>query len=264
MSEMVGGRMAPLERYLDATAVSAPPDLAGRIGARLLLEPPSTSPRRFLAALRTFDLCMIGRGLAQNVSVGFRPGTRSMLLRAQAMAIVLVTLSTVGFGSIAGLAATKHAVDEVRAWVAEAAMTSPAAPAAPTEQLEDRRPGGSGPKGQPGFAEAPGQACGLPAHAKADHLRGSEAERCPDGPNTGQPSRNKPSPENPAADRGKVEPPAGERVDSGRAKPPSPAKSADAGQGSALAAKRPEARASGDRKERSRPNAQGESRRDRN
>jgi hypothetical protein len=262
MSGTDGSLWAPLERYLDATAVSPPPDLVGRIGARLLFEPPSTAPRRFLAALRALDARGILRGLAQNVSAAFRPGTRSMLLRAQAMAIVLVTLSTIGFGSVAGLAATQHAVDEVQAWMAREATTSPtasAAPAAPSVrgavvQRTVEGPAGPAAADEPGTVGAPARACGLPEHSRADRLAGSEAEGCPDGPVTSQPPSDEGRPEDPAADRDMAEPPVGKGVDSERAERPA----AD------RAAMRTDARHSDRREEPSRPPRTETSRRDRN
>lgn len=277
MSGTDSGRMAPLERYLDATAVSPRPDLVERIGARLRLEPPSTAPRRFMAALRALDVRMIGRGLAQNVSTAFRPGTRSMLLRAQAMAIVLVTLTTIGFGSITGLAATKHAVDEVHAWMAKEATTSPAAPAAPAALAAPAAPsvrwvevqptveGPADPAAadEPGTLGAPGRACGLPEHAQTDRLGGSEAEGCPDVSITGRPPYDEGRSANPGADRGKADPPAGKGLDKERAEPPARAeKPADAGQGSSQAAKPIEARPSDHSTKPSRPpKSQGKSER---
>lgn len=191
---MSSGPLAALERYLDATAASPPPDLVEHISARLLLEPSSTAPRRCVAAIRALDLRAIARGLAQNAAAAFRPGPRSMLLRAQAVAIVLVTLATVGFGSVAGLAATQqvaqHVVKELAAW-SMGSITSPAAPAAPMapsiEQLELRRadddPSGADPAGQP---------------SSIDQDRPRKA----------------------TVDRGKAEPPAGKGSDRGKAEPP--------------------------------------------
>jgi hypothetical protein len=189
---MSNGPLAALERYLDATAASPPPDLVEHISARLLLEPSSTAPRRYLAAIRALDLRAITRGLAQNATAAFRPGPRSMLLRAQAMAIVLVTLATVGFGSVAGLAATQqvaqHVVTELAAW-SKGSISSPAAPAAPVapsiEQLEPERAdhglGGADPAGQP---------------SSVDQDRPGKA----------------------TVDRGKAEPPAGKGSDRGKAR----------------------------------------------
>ncbi|MFO7532155.1 MAG: hypothetical protein R6W93_06805 [Candidatus Limnocylindrales bacterium] len=228
---MSSGPPASLERYLDATAVSPPPDLVGLIGARLLLESPSTAPRRFFAALRALDTRGILRGLAQNAGTAFRPGSRSMLLRAQAMAIVLVTLATVGFGSVASLAATHHVaqqvVDRLEGRPDRGSITSPAAPTAPVgppaEQLEalraDQLPGDPGAEGKPGSVEVPGQACGLPAHAEADHLQASDAERCPDGPATARPARDEGRPGIDTGDKGKADPPASKASDKGTTRP---------------------------------------------
>jgi hypothetical protein len=160
-----------------------------------------SSPWRFFADLSLLEICAatgrpegtvkaqlhrgLVRGLRQNAGTAFRPGTRSMLLRAQAMAIVLVTSATVGFGSVADLAATQHVaqhvVDRLEGPSDGGSVTSPAAPpmpvTAPTEQLETlqayQRRGDPDAEGKPGSLEVPGQACGLPAHAEADHLQGS-------------------------------------------------------------------------------------------
>jgi hypothetical protein len=228
---MSSGPLAALERYLDATAVSPPLDLVEHISARLLLEPSSTAPRRYLVAVRALDLRAIARGLAQNATAAFRPGPRSMLLRTQAMAIVLVTLATVGFGSVAGLAATQqvaqHVVKGLAAW-SQGSITSPAAPAAPKapsiEQLEPQRAndslGGADPGDLPRSRGALGQGCGLPAPAEADQRQASGVDGCPGGLDSGRSPANEDRPRNAAGAKGKGEPPAGKGPAKGTAEPP--------------------------------------------
>jgi hypothetical protein len=230
MSAIDGGPLAPLERYLDATAVSPPPDLVGRISARLLFEPPSTAPGRFLAALRARDARGILRGLGQNAATAFTPGTRSMLLRAQAMAIVLVTLSTIGFGSVAGLAATKHVTEQVVNELAgrstKGSTSSSPAPAAPATPLVGRaavQQTVEGPAGhaaaEHGTLGASGQACGLSAHSQAGQLEGPVAEGCPGPPDTGRPPGDERRPQAAAADKGPGAPRADKREDNRQADP---------------------------------------------
>lgn len=197
MSGMIGGPLAPLERYRDATDVPPPPELIDRIGARLLFEPRSTAPRRFLAALRARDPRGIARGLSQNVATAFRPGTRSMLLRAQATAILLVAAASIGLGSVAGLAATQHVVRELDGWsppvsrAPDSPIEAPATVVAPPRQPSSV--GGAPARGdtppdaeQPGLAQAPGQACGRMPDAGSRPDLDPAAERCPEAPALGR------------------------------------------------------------------------------
>ena len=102
-----------LERYVQATALRPPADLVLRIGERIAREPISTAPRRFLAALRILDLRGLLRATAQSVSTAFGPGTRSVVLRMQAMAVVLVAVLGISIPTAAGLAGARFVVAEL-------------------------------------------------------------------------------------------------------------------------------------------------------
>jgi hypothetical protein len=103
-----------MQTFLRSTEIGPPAGLAHRIRDRVAEEPRSTAPRRFVGALRARSLPGIWRGFVQSVSAAFDPGTRSMVLRVQALIVVLVVIGATSFGGAAALAAAVRVVKEVR------------------------------------------------------------------------------------------------------------------------------------------------------
>ncbi len=103
-----------MQTFLRSTEIQPPADIAQRIRDRVAQEPQSTAPRQFVAALRARSLPGIWRGFVQSASAAFDPGTRSMVLRVQALIIVLVVIGATSFGGAAALAAAVRVVNEVR------------------------------------------------------------------------------------------------------------------------------------------------------
>ena len=62
-----------LGRYLVDTAVRPPVGLTQRIEQRIAMEPPSTAPRRFRAAVRFGDSRSVWHTFCQNVATAVAP-----------------------------------------------------------------------------------------------------------------------------------------------------------------------------------------------
>jgi len=105
---------AALERYRQATQLHHRDDLVSRIHQRLADEPVSTAPRRFVAALRAFDVRGMWRGFRESVGVLVSPRTRSLLVRAQALAVTVAVVLGITLGSIVAVAAADRVIAEVQ------------------------------------------------------------------------------------------------------------------------------------------------------
>ena len=101
-----------LGRYLEGTSPVPPARLAQQIKQRIALEPPSTPPRRFRAAVRYGDVRAIWRTLGQNATAAVAPRTSSTL-RLQAISVVVAFVLTVSVGGAGVLATAGVMVNEV-------------------------------------------------------------------------------------------------------------------------------------------------------
>jgi hypothetical protein len=103
-----------MRTFVRSTEIRPAADLTTRIRDLVAQEPRSTAPRRFMAALWAHSLPGIWRGFLQSAHVALEPGTRSMVLRAQALIIVVAMIGVTGFGGAAALAAAARVVNEIR------------------------------------------------------------------------------------------------------------------------------------------------------
>jgi hypothetical protein len=103
-----------MRAFNESTALQPSADLSSRIRVRIAQEAPSTAPGRLLSALRALDTHGIWRGVVQSARTVVDPGTRSVVLRLQALTLVILVVGTSALGSAAAVAATAHVVAEVR------------------------------------------------------------------------------------------------------------------------------------------------------
>jgi hypothetical protein len=130
-----------MEAFRRSTDVRAPADLAARIRTRMSAEPPSTAPRRFLAALRGRHLPGIWRGFLQSGRIALDPRTRSLLLRIQALIIVVAVVGTTGLGSAAAVAAATRIADAATRLLDEVRDSAATEPTRPKGTLSSAKPG---------------------------------------------------------------------------------------------------------------------------
>jgi hypothetical protein len=137
-----------LRAFLASTEIRPAADLTTRIRDRVAREPRSTAPRRFVAALWAHSLPGIWRGFVQSGQAALDPGTRSVVLRVQALIIVLAVIGVTSLGGAAALAAAVRVVDELRSPV----VTERDLPLRRGQSSDAARPMTDGPPGRPGDA----------------------------------------------------------------------------------------------------------------
>lgn len=105
----------PLESMFDAyarsTDITPAPDLTRRIHAAISREPARTPPRRFIVALFSLKLAAARDAFAQTAGVAFGKGRFPALVRAQALALVALTLGVVGLAAVGGAIGLRQVVD---------------------------------------------------------------------------------------------------------------------------------------------------------
>ena len=132
--ESLAGIDQLLDRFRWSTDIRPSDDLLSRMRTRVSAEPRSTAPRRFVAALRARYGRGIWRSFSQSARAAFGPGTRSMTLRIQALAVVIVVVGTTGAGSAAAIAGAARVVTEVRGpAITERSPAKEQSPARPSE-----------------------------------------------------------------------------------------------------------------------------------
>jgi hypothetical protein len=100
-----------LEGYARSTEITPAPDLSRRVHAAISREPARTPPRRFLVALFGFRLAAARDAFAQTAGVAVGRGRFPALVRAQAMALVILTLGVVGVGAVGAAVGLRGVVD---------------------------------------------------------------------------------------------------------------------------------------------------------